>query len=108
MVALNVFSLERRLGEEMFFVRWVRNFMMRRLMPFFARHPFLFFLAIFVYLVSPVDILPESLMGPFGYVDDVVLALVLLHFFKSFKRQEAEKSAQPQVVETTAEIQKET
>lgn len=31
------------------------------------------------YFLSPMDIVPEILLGPFGYVDDVALAAYLLH-----------------------------
>ncbi len=30
-----------------------------------------------VYLLSPIDLLPEVLMGPFGLVDDMVIVTVL-------------------------------
>ncbi|MHB8132021.1 MAG: YkvA family protein, partial [Mobilitalea sp.] len=31
------------------------------------------------YFVSPVDIIPEALLGPVGYVDDVALAAYVLN-----------------------------
>lgn len=34
-----------------------------------------------LYLVSPIDVLPEALLGPFGLVDDVVVALLALKAF---------------------------
>jgi uncharacterized membrane protein YkvA (DUF1232 family) len=32
--------------------------------------------ACLVYVLSPVDLLPEALLGPFGLADDVVVALI--------------------------------
>jgi uncharacterized membrane protein YkvA (DUF1232 family) len=37
--------------------------------------------AVLVYFVSPVDLVPEALLGPFGYVDDVALAALVLNHF---------------------------
>ncbi len=35
--------------------------------------------ATLVYFLSPVDLIPEALLGPFGYVDDVALAAFVLN-----------------------------
>ena len=35
--------------------------------------------AALAYFISPVDLLPEALLGPGGYVDDVALAAFALH-----------------------------
>jgi uncharacterized membrane protein YkvA (DUF1232 family) len=35
--------------------------------------------AALAYFVSPVDLLPEAMLGPAGYVDDVALAAYALH-----------------------------
>jgi uncharacterized membrane protein YkvA (DUF1232 family) len=31
-----------------------------------------------LYIVSPIDLLPEAFLGPFGLIDDFVAGLVLL------------------------------
>ena len=31
------------------------------------------------YFISPIDIIPEALLGPFGYTDDVVVAVIVLN-----------------------------
>ncbi|HSP35914.1 MAG TPA: DUF1232 domain-containing protein [Thermoanaerobaculia bacterium] len=31
------------------------------------------------YFISPIDVLPEALLGPIGYVDDLVLAVFILN-----------------------------
>ncbi|QIC06233.1 DUF1232 domain-containing protein [Brevibacillus sp. 7WMA2] len=31
------------------------------------------------YFISPVDLIPEALIGPIGYLDDIVLAVYALH-----------------------------
>lgn len=33
-------------------------------------------LFIVLYIISPIDFLPEALLGPFGLIDDAVLAMV--------------------------------
>ena len=32
----------------------------------------------FIYIISPVDLLPEALFGIFGYIDDLVVGLTML------------------------------
>ena len=39
-----------------------------------------------LYLVSPVDLLPEALIGPFGLPDDFIAVLVALRVFISGRR----------------------
>jgi uncharacterized membrane protein YkvA (DUF1232 family) len=49
---------------------------------FFARHPVWLALGVVVYILSPIDLAPEWLLGPLGYLDDLVIlvvALVLRH-----------------------------
>ena len=31
------------------------------------------FIAVITYFISPIDLLPEALLGPFGYLDDIAL-----------------------------------
>jgi uncharacterized membrane protein YkvA (DUF1232 family) len=33
------------------------------------------------YFVSPLDLIPEGLVGPIGYIDDIALAAYVLHRF---------------------------
>lgn len=40
--------------------------------------PKLQLLLVLAYLVSPIDLIPEMLVGPIGYVDDVALLLLAL------------------------------
>lgn len=35
-----------------------------------------------VYIVSPIDILPEAILGPIGLVDDIAVVLLLGGFVK--------------------------
>lgn len=35
--------------------------------------------AVIVYFVSPIDLIPEALIGPVGYVDDIALAAYVLN-----------------------------
>ncbi|MFC1558350.1 YkvA family protein [candidate division KSB1 bacterium] len=31
------------------------------------------------YFISPIDIIPEALVGPFGYTDDIIIAVMVLN-----------------------------
>jgi uncharacterized membrane protein YkvA (DUF1232 family) len=43
-----------------------------------------FFIAgVLIYIISPIDIFPEILIGPFGLVEDLILALIVLYRFLS-------------------------
>ncbi|MEP7103514.1 MAG: DUF1232 domain-containing protein [Candidatus Dojkabacteria bacterium] len=33
-----------------------------------------------IYIISPIDFIPEALLGPIGIIDDLFLILVLLAF----------------------------
>ncbi|CCF13169.1 conserved hypothetical protein [Brevibacillus laterosporus GI-9] len=39
------------------------------------------------YFISPVDLIPEALIGPIGYLDDIVLAVYALHKILSSTEQ---------------------
>jgi uncharacterized membrane protein YkvA (DUF1232 family) len=51
-----------------------------------------------VYLISPVDALPEAVLGPFGLVDDVgVLGAVGIFVYRLIQAQQAKKLNSPEV-----------
>jgi len=31
-----------------------------------------------IYIISPIDLLPESVLGPFGFIDDIFAGLIAL------------------------------
>ena len=35
--------------------------------------------AAIAYFISPIDIIPEAILGPFGYIDDIVVAVMVLN-----------------------------
>ena len=35
--------------------------------------------AAITYFISPIDIIPEALVGPFGYTDDIIIAVMVLN-----------------------------
>lgn len=35
--------------------------------------------AAIAYFITPFDLIPEGLLGPFGYLDDIVVAVLVLH-----------------------------
>ena len=58
---------------------------------FFADHPWIMVLCIIVYVILPIDILPEAFLGPLGYVDDLVvvmLPLLLREYARKIKTEE--------------------
>lgn len=38
----------------------------------------IFVASVLIYILSPVDVLPEALLGPFGLVEDLLLAIIVL------------------------------
>lgn len=39
------------------------------------------FLVIFlcmIYIVSPIDFMPEGVLGPFGFIDDVLVGIIMI------------------------------
>jgi uncharacterized membrane protein YkvA (DUF1232 family) len=49
------------------------------------------FAGVIAYFFSPIDFLPEALLGPIGYLDDLVLACYVLNLYIN-KQDEAGKS----------------
>jgi RING finger protein 170 len=41
----------------------------------------------FLYFISPIDIIPEAILGIFGYLDDLIFILITLLHFASLYRQ---------------------
>ena len=35
--------------------------------------------AAITYFISPIDLLPEAFLGPFGYTDDIIIAVMVLN-----------------------------
>jgi uncharacterized membrane protein YkvA (DUF1232 family) len=40
---------------------------------FFVRHPKAFFVGVLLYCVSPIDLVPEIILGPLGFLDDFLI-----------------------------------
>jgi len=38
-----------------------------------------FLAATIAYFISPIDIIPEALFGPFGYTDDIIITVIVLN-----------------------------
>ena len=36
-------------------------------------------MAAIAYFISPIDLLPEAFLGPFGFADDIIVAALVLH-----------------------------
>nr|CAB3492528.1 unnamed protein product [Digitaria exilis]CAB3497530.1 unnamed protein product [Digitaria exilis] len=73
----------RRLQDLPFFIRRLFRELMdpQRTLPLVFRARMLMMVALSaIYVLSPVDILPESVLGLFGFVDDLlILLIVFLH-----------------------------
>jgi len=52
---------------------------------------FLLFLFALIYLISPVDIIPDWILGPLGLLDDGAIFWMLWQYFQSEKKREAAK-----------------
>ena len=39
----------------------------------------IFVAGVLIYIISPVDVFPEILLGPFGLIEDFILALIVLY-----------------------------
>jgi uncharacterized membrane protein YkvA (DUF1232 family) len=50
---------------------------------FFIRsiHLLRMFMLIIAYILMPFDLIPESVLGVMGYIDDFLLALMIICFF---------------------------
>lgn len=75
-----------RFLSSLFFDVVILSFFKQRLVSFFEKHPILFFAAAVVYALSPFDVVPEALLGPAGFIDDV-LVLALPFVLKSLTRK---------------------
>ncbi len=72
-----------------------KHWLVQRLADFFHRHPVLLLLVVIVYFVSPLDVLPEALLGPVGLIDDI-LVLIGSMYLRRLSRQKDH-------IDTTAE-----
>lgn len=74
----------RRLSELPYVLTRIRNFVCRpEFLVFFFRSVHLFrtcFLVIF-YILMPFDLIPEQMVGIIGYIDDILVAFIIIGFF---------------------------
>ncbi|OVE77805.1 hypothetical protein BVX98_01915 [bacterium F11] len=62
-----------------------------RLVPFLMRHPLVVFSIWVIYLIIPVDMIPEAMTGFLGYFDDLLLLLASLFLTQKLKKRGAKK-----------------
>ena len=65
-------------------------------------HPVLMIAGVLAYVVMPLDVLPEALLGPIGYLEDIFVMLLPL-ILRSYVRKHPAVSPHPDAIETTAE-----
>lgn len=71
------------------------------LLNFFGRHPLLFWTLVIVYILVPIDIVPEAFSGMLGAVDDALVVIAAFILGRRLKEKHAPKKVD--VIDTTAE-----
>ena len=64
-----------------FLFRWV----LTRVAPFLARHPGILLVLAVLYILSPLDLLPEGLFGLAGYIEDILIFVGSLFLIQKLK-----------------------
>jgi len=54
----------------------MRNAFIQVLARFLQKHPILSVVLIVTYVILPFDLIPEALVGPLGYIDDLIVVVV--------------------------------
>jgi len=73
-----------------------------RLAGFLARHPKMAIAGAIFYLLTPVDAVPEMLVGPVGYLDDLFVILMTIWAQQLARNIKNKPSSRPDVIDTTA------
>ena len=76
----------RRLSELPYVWRRIRGHLLRpQFLVFFLRsvHLVRLVMIILVYLIIPLDLIPERILGFIGYIDDLLVSILILTFFLS-------------------------
>jgi hypothetical protein len=68
---------------------------------FLARHPRWMVAGAIVYFLSPVDLVPEALVGPVGYLDDLIVMVLPMVIMEYVRRRRPRPGGE--VIDTTAE-----
>jgi len=69
-----------------------------------AQYPKFLFVASLLYVLSPIDILPEAFLGPIGLIDDlfvVLLPFIIREYARRPEKPKPRTPPTPDVVETT-------
>lgn len=85
-------------------MRALTGVLLRPLARWLAAHPKVLFIGALVYILSPVDFLPEAILGPIGYLDDLIM-LLLPFIIREYARQPepTRRPPTPDVVDTHLE-----
>jgi uncharacterized membrane protein YkvA (DUF1232 family) len=70
----------------------LKQALLQRGVLYFADHPWVMVVAIITYIILPIDLIPEALVGPLGYIDDVVvlmLPLLLREYVRRLRKSES-------------------
>ena len=77
-------------------------FLQRSLAQWVVDHPKVFIALIAIYVISPLDLLPEGILGPAGYIDDILMVAGAIWLQKWSQRVSgASRAPTRDVIETT-------
>lgn len=61
------------------------QYILRKIVQFLSRYPFVIMVVGIAYLVIPVDLIPEVFTGLLGYIDDILVLFFGIHLMRKFK-----------------------
>ena len=67
--------------------RFIHRFFIVKLVPILSRHPYAVIVFGLLYLILPVDLVPEALTGFLGYIDDLLALFLSIFLFQQLKQK---------------------
>ena len=61
------------------------RFFISKIALFLRKHPYVGLFLALLYLISPLDLLPEAFTGPLGYIDDLFILIMSAMLFNKLK-----------------------
>jgi len=71
----------------------------RRVIGAVEKHPVAFLIFAALYIISPIDLLPEAVFGPLGAFDDVLMAMIAWAVLKGLWRRRRAAAAERKRIE---------
>ena len=79
----------------------MNKFLLKPLALFLAKRPRVLWGLVLIYILMPLDILPEAVLGPLGLLDDLVILIVPM-----LLRKKHVPPGTKRVIDTTAEVRR--